>query len=179
MRYYETLYIVNPNLEEDGLSKTMGEIGIELEKTKSKLINHRVWGKKRLAYPIHKQKYGSFILMQFEGGEQDQMVDFDTWMKLNNSVLRHMTVSLDEKPEVYVEEVKEEPAEETTDEVTTDKMDVAAPAEESEVEAAEPESTEEAPEELAEEPAEEPAEEVVEESSTDAEAGNPEEKEAE
>ena len=167
MRYYETLYIVNPNLEEDGLSKTMGEIGIELEKTKSKLINHRVWGKKRLAYPIHKQKYGSFILMQFEGGEQDQMVDFDTWMKLNNSVLRHMTVSLDEKPEVYVEEVKEEPAEETTDEVTTDKMDVAAPAEESEVEAAEPESTEE------------PAEEVVEESSTDAEAGNPEEKEAE
>jgi len=180
MRYYETLYIVNPNLEEDGLSKTMGEIGIELEKTKSKLINHRVWGKKRLAYPIHKQKYGSFILMQFEGGEQDQMVDFDTWMKLNNSVLRHMTVSLDEKPEVYVEEVKEEPAEETKDEVTTDEMDVAAPAEvapaeESEVEAAEPESTEEAPEEAPEEP----AEEVVEESSTDAEADNPEEKEAE
>ena len=126
MRYYETVYIVNPNLEEDDLSKTMGEIGIELEKTKSKLINHRVWGKKRLAYPIHKQKYGSFILMQFEGGEQDQMVDFDTWMKLNNSVLRHMTVSLDEKPEVYVEEVKEEPAEETKDEVTTDEMDVAA-----------------------------------------------------
>jgi small subunit ribosomal protein S6 len=179
MRYYETLYIVNPNLEEDGLSKTMGEIGIELEKTKSKLINHRVWGKKRLAYPIHKQKYGSFILMQFEGGEQDQMVDFDTWMKLNNSVLRHMTVSLDEKPEVYVEEVKEEPAEETTEE-TTDEMDVAAPAEvapaeESEAEAAEPESTEEAPEEAPEEP----AEEVVEESSTDAEADNPEEKEAE
>jgi len=89
----------------------MGEIGTELEKSKSKLINHRVWGKKRLAYQIENQKYGSFILLQFEGGEQDQMNEFNTWMKLNNSVLRHMTVALDEKPEVYVEEVKEKPIE--------------------------------------------------------------------
>ena len=59
MRYYEILYIVNPNLEDNALSNTMGEIGSELEKTKSKLINHRVWGKKRLAYPIQKQKYDS------------------------------------------------------------------------------------------------------------------------
>ena len=45
MRYYETLYIVNPNLENEALDITMGEIGTELEKSKSKLINHRVWGK--------------------------------------------------------------------------------------------------------------------------------------
>ena len=111
MRYYETLYIVNPNLENEALDITMGEIGTELEKSKSKLINHRVWGKKRLAYQIENQKYGSFILLQFEGGEQNQMNEFNTWMKLNNSVLRHMTVALDEKPEVYVEEVKEKPVE--------------------------------------------------------------------
>ena len=111
MRYYETLYIVNPNLENEALDITMGEIGTELEKSKSKLINHRVWGKKRLAYQIENQKYGSFILMQFEGGEQDQMNEFNTWMKLNNSILRHMTVALDDKPEVYEEKVKEEPVE--------------------------------------------------------------------
>ena len=111
MRYYETLYIVNPNLENEALDITMGEIGTALGKTKSKLINHRVWGKKRLAYQIENQKYGSFILLQFEGGEQNQMNEFNTWMKLNNSVLRHMTVALDEKPEVYVEEVKEKPIE--------------------------------------------------------------------
>jgi len=118
MRYYETLYIVNPNLENEALDITMGEIGTELEKTKSKLINHRVWGKKRLAYQIENQKYGSFILLQFEGGEQNQMNEFNTWMKLNNSVLRHMTVALDEKPEVYVEEVKEKPDEKEATEGT-------------------------------------------------------------
>ena len=111
MRYYETLYIVNPNLENEALDITMGEIGTQLKKTKSKLINHRVWGKKRLAYQIENQKYGSFILLQFEGGEQDQMNEFNTWMKLNNSILRHMTVALDDKPEVYEEKVKEEPVE--------------------------------------------------------------------
>ena len=120
MRYYETLYIVNPNLENEALDITMGEIGTELEKSKSKLINHRVWGKKRLAYQIENQKYGSFILLQFEGGEQNQMNEFNTWMKLNNSVLRHMTVALDEKPEVYVEEVKEKPVEKEASESTVE-----------------------------------------------------------
>ena len=126
MRYYETLYIVNPTLENEALDTTMGEIGTELEKTKSKLINHRVWGKKRLAYQIDKQKYGSYILLQFEGGEQDKMNEFDTWMKLNNTVLRHLTVALDDKPEIYVEDVKEEPpseepaSEESVEAITTE-----------------------------------------------------------
>ena len=32
--------------------------------------------------------------------------DFDTWMKLNNAIVRHMTILLDEKPKVHVEEEK-------------------------------------------------------------------------
>ena len=116
MSFYETLYIVDPNLENKSLEKTMSEIGKELEKTKSKIINHRVWGKKRLAYPIERQKYGSYILIQFEGGDQQKMVEYDTWMKLNNAVLRHMTVLLDEEPEVYVEEKKPE--------ITNEEMDL-------------------------------------------------------
>ena len=108
MSFYETLYIVDPNLENKSLEKTMIEIGKELEKTKSKIINRRDWGKKRLAYSIERQKYGSYILIQFEGGDQQKMVEYDTWMRLNNSVLRHMTVLLNEKPEIYVEEKKPE-----------------------------------------------------------------------
>ena len=108
MRYYETIYIVDPNLENLVLDKTMDEISKELEKTESKLINHRVWGKKRLAYQIEKQKYGTYVLLQFEEGNQDKMVDFSTWMKLNNSIIRQMTVLLDTKPELYAEESKKD-----------------------------------------------------------------------
>ena len=103
MRYYETIYIVDPNLENTILEKTMTEIGQELEKTKAKIINHRDWGKKRLAYQVKNQKYGSFILLQFEIKELSKMNDFDSWLKLNSLVLRHMTVSLDKKPDKYIE----------------------------------------------------------------------------
>ena len=172
MRYYETLYIVNPNLENEALDITMGEIGTELEKTKSKLINHRVWGKKRLAYQIENQKYGSFILLQFEGGEQDQMNEFNTWMKLNNSVLRHMTVALDEKPEVYVEEVKEKPVEKEAPEGTVEET----PANEAEVESPS-EETETQPDVTEEEPTEET--ETTEDVSDESSEADTEEKEAE
>jgi len=103
MRYYETIYIVDPNLENTILEKTMTEIGQELEKTKAKIINHRDWGKKRLAYQVDNQKYGSFILLQFEIEELSKINDFDSWLKLNSLVLRHMTVSLDKKPDKYIE----------------------------------------------------------------------------
>ena len=103
MRYYETIYIVDPNLENTILEKTMTEIGQELEKTKAKIINHRDWGKKRLAYQVDNQKYGSFILLQYEIKELSKMNDFDSWLKLNSLVLRHMTVSLDKKPDKYIE----------------------------------------------------------------------------
>ena len=106
MRYYETIYIVDPNLENTVLEKTMTEIGNELKKTKAKIINHRDWGKKRLAYQVSNQKYGSFILLQFEIEDLNKMKDFDSWLKLNSLVLRHMTVSLNQKPEKYIDKTK-------------------------------------------------------------------------
>ena len=115
MRFYETLYIVDSNLENKVLEKAMADIGNELNKTNAKIINHRLWGKKRLAYAIDRQKYGSYIILQFKGGDPDKMPDFDVWMRLNNSVLRHMTVALNDEPEVYVEEEKPVPIDENTE----------------------------------------------------------------
>ena len=108
MRYYETIYIVDPNLDNAVLDKIMDEISKELQKTESKIINHRVWGKKRLAYQVRNQKYGTYVLMHFEGGDQNKMVEFSRWMRLNNSVIRHMTVLLNDKPELHVDEAKKE-----------------------------------------------------------------------
>ena len=104
MRFYEPIYIVNPNFEDDKINKYQKEIESELSKTEAKVINHRIWNKKRLAYSIDKQKYGTYILLQFECSKIDTLSDFDTWMKLNNQVLRHMTVTLSSRPDVYIDE---------------------------------------------------------------------------
>ena len=132
MRFYETLYIVDSNLENKVLEKEMADIGNELNKTNAKIINHRLWGKKRLAYAIDRQKYGSYIILQFKGGDVDKMPDFDVWMRLNNSVLRHMTVALKEEPEVYVEEEKPLPIDENTESKDLEKVDDSNPESESE-----------------------------------------------
>ena len=100
MRYYEILYIINPNFEQDKINETMNMVSHKLEETKSKIINHHIWGKKRLSYPIKNQKYGTYILLQFEDGDRIMMNDFDTWMKLENLVLRHITIRLDNCPKV-------------------------------------------------------------------------------
>ena len=134
MRFYETLYIVDSNLENKVLEKAMADIGNELNKTNAKIINHRLWGKKRLAYAIDRQKYGSYIILQFKGGDLDKMPDFDVWMRLNNSVLRHMTVALKEEPDVYVEQEKPVTIEENTESEDLQKVDDSKSESESESE---------------------------------------------
>ena len=124
MKFYETLYIVDANLENKVLEKEMDDVGKELAKTKSKIINHRVWGKKRLAYAIQRQKYGSYIILQYAGGDLGKMPDFDTWMKLNNSVLRHMTVALIEEPAEHVEEEKAEKTDEKIQQQNSEHVEV-------------------------------------------------------
>ena len=100
MRYYETLYIVNPSFEKERLNKIIEIINDEFDKNKVKVINHYVWGKKRLAYPIQKHKYGNYIVIHFESDERQFLINFGMFLKLNTSVMRHQTVRLDKQPDV-------------------------------------------------------------------------------
>ena len=98
MRYYELLYIVNPNLEDERVKSIIDEIGDEFNKYKASIINHNLWGKKRLAYPINKNKYGIYLLLQFSAEKFDFLKDFERFLILNKSVIRHQLVRLEEEP---------------------------------------------------------------------------------
>ena len=100
MRYYELLYIVNSSMERNKIDQVMKDIGSRLEKTESKIINHIVWGKKKLAYPMKGNTYGNYILLHYEGGENNKLNEFDSWLKLSGLVIRHMIVRLEGKPDV-------------------------------------------------------------------------------
>ena len=100
MRYYELIYIVNSNVERKKIDQVMKDISSRLENTDSKIINHVVWGKKKLAYPIKGNTYGNYILLHYEGGDKDKLNEFDSWLKLSGLVIRHMIVRLEEKPDV-------------------------------------------------------------------------------
>ena len=100
MRYYELIYIVNSNMERKKVDQVMKDIGSRLENTDAKIINHVVWGKKRLAYLIKGNTYGNYVLLHYEGGDNKKLDEFDSWLKLSGLVVRHMVVKLEEKPDV-------------------------------------------------------------------------------
>ena len=104
MRYYESLYIVNPNYENDRLDEVMKMVTDKLGEYKFSIINHRSWGKKRLAYSIEKHKYGSFILLHFETESVGNLNRFERFMVLQKQILRNQTICLDTKPEMKTEE---------------------------------------------------------------------------
>ena len=124
MRYYELIYIVNSNIERKKLDQIMKDIGSRLEVAGSKIINHVVWGKKKLAYPIKGNTYGNYILLHYEGGDNNKLNEFDSWLKLSGLVIRHMIVRLQEKPDVvkdFGDEKLENNPEKKSEELTGEK----------------------------------------------------------
>ncbi len=105
MKYFETLYIVNPNFEQNRLDTIIKDVEENVGKF-SKVISQNIWGKKRLAYKIDNQKYGTFVLLNFETDEGSMIAGFESYMKLNTSVLRAQTIRLKSRP---IETVYEKP----------------------------------------------------------------------
>ena len=100
MRYYESLYIVNPNFENERLDKEIDSVSKKAIELGFKSLNHKPWGKKRLAYAIDGHKYGAYIIFQFETESVSNLSEFERFMVLNKSVIRNQTVALAAKPEI-------------------------------------------------------------------------------
>lgn len=98
MRYYECLFIVNPNVEQDRLTQLLDTVTKEINNLSGNILNVEDWGKRRLAYQIKKHKYGNYILVQFETENTKIVKELGDWMKLNQNILSHIIVVLDEKP---------------------------------------------------------------------------------
>ena len=123
MRYYELLYIVNSNFERKKIDELMNEIDSKIKKTNSKIINHIIWGKKKLAYKIQGNKYGTYILVHYQGGEKDKLDDLDSWLKLSDLVIRHMIVRLESEPDV-LEKIEDTTTEEEKVDIKPDKKEL-------------------------------------------------------
>ena len=98
MRYYESLYIVNPNYEQSRLDEIIKTVSDKITEYGFETINHFVWGKKRLAYNIQQHKYGTYVLLHFETEGSMNLDQFERFMVLQKTILRNQTVLLDDKP---------------------------------------------------------------------------------
>src|SRR4051812_10771369 len=94
MRTYEVLYILSPQVPEEEATTIAAEFKKVAESTGALLKNEEAWGRRRLAYPIHKFNEGNYHLFVFESNAS--LAELDRRMKNNDRVLRHMIVRTDE-----------------------------------------------------------------------------------
>jgi small subunit ribosomal protein S6 len=97
LRYYEMLFIVHPNYEQDRLDEVITAVEKEITAKGGKILKTDNWGKRKLAYLINKQRYGTYVLMYFEA---DPLVisDLYEWMEINAQVLHQLVIRLEEEP---------------------------------------------------------------------------------
>lgn len=113
MKQYETLYIVNPELDDENLKAVVDKFRDLIEKEKGVIVKLEEWGKQRLAYLVKKFDQGSYVLMDYCGGPgiTDEL---ERDLKLDDRILKYQTVKLadDVEPQAFVQ--KEEEAKEGT-----------------------------------------------------------------
>jgi small subunit ribosomal protein S6 len=113
MKHYETLYIVNPELEEEDYKAVVGKFKDLIEKEKGVIVKLEEWGKQRLAYLIKKVDQGAYVLMDYCGGAGITAV-LERDLKLDDRILKYQTVKLADEVEPQALVQKEEEAKKET-----------------------------------------------------------------
>ncbi len=94
MMYYETMYIVHPALEAGRLKDLILSVEKSMHNAGGETCAINVWGKKKLAYPINKEKYGMYILFQFKSDGSSNK-EFNLGLEHNANVLAYLTTKIE------------------------------------------------------------------------------------
>ena len=95
MTHYETMYIVHPALEAGRLKDLILSVEKSMHNVGGTTTAINVWGKKKLAYPINKERYGMYILFQFQTDGKSNK-EFNLGLDHNTNILAYLTTKIDE-----------------------------------------------------------------------------------
>lgn len=103
MRNYESLYIVHPDLVGDELTAVVDKFEKVLSDKQAEILKIDNWGVKKLAYPIKKVARGNYIQILFSAGPE-VVAEYERRLRLDEQILRFLTVRLDQKLSLDTEE---------------------------------------------------------------------------
>ncbi len=98
MREYETTFIIQPEIGEEGCRRLFDKVDETLEKAGARRLLHDDQGKRRLAYEIRKFQKGRFVTTYYlSGGEA--VAPLERMLRIDETVLRFLTVQKDDAVE--------------------------------------------------------------------------------
>ena len=89
--YYETMYILRPDIAEDEVNNHIEKYNNLLEKMGGKILDSQMRGKRRLAYTIAKNREGIYVQLSHQGDGQ-HIEKIEKAMRLSEDVIRYMTI---------------------------------------------------------------------------------------
>ena len=107
MRRYETIIIIDPDLSAEGREPVLERVKDVIAQQGGYLAFIDDWGTRKLAYEIKKKERGYYVRFDFCG--TGAVVDeIERFFRIDDRVLKYMTVLLDKTAEI--EKIKEEVA---------------------------------------------------------------------
>ena len=97
LREYELMYVVRPDLDEDGLRGAVESVQGLVEGQGGEVITTTPWGKRRLAYEIAGLRDGHYVIVEFRG-DGARLRDLERALRINDHVIRHMITVAVPKP---------------------------------------------------------------------------------
>lgn len=97
MRLYENVLILHPELDEEQIDAHIERFTAIVERLNGQLAKIEKWGKKKLAYPVKKHRYGFYVLLRFHG-TPELIGELERNYRLMDTVLRYLTVHLEREP---------------------------------------------------------------------------------
>lgn len=94
MRQYEMTYLLSDKVNDNEITAATGKINGIITGRKGKVLGEENWGRRKLAYPIAKQDFATYITLNFEL-EPDQLAKIIRDLKLSKEVIRHLIVVKD------------------------------------------------------------------------------------
>ena len=98
-RQYELVYIVTPDASEQDVTELHTQIEQIIERFKGTLDKTENWGRRRLAYEIGKHREGTYVVETITGSGE-LMKEIDRRLRVNDAVIRHLVVRVDEELQV-------------------------------------------------------------------------------
>jgi len=92
MRKYETIFILQPTLDEEAVKANIEKFKGVIENGGGVIENVDFWGKRKLAYEINKVSEGFYTLINFNA-DPELPKELDRIFRINDTVVRHIIVN--------------------------------------------------------------------------------------
>lgn len=92
MNKYEIMFIVRPDLDEEGTKALVENFTNVLTTNGANVLETNDWGMKELAYEIQKYKKGHYFLLVTEADSAEANNEFDRLALISEDIIRHMII---------------------------------------------------------------------------------------